>query len=128
MPEEAVEHLKLQKEIDNDNDSKHNRAKTPDSLNEMLKAIQLSLARIECREVITSPKPKSYAVAAAAPSPAIAKQVPKDKVPTPKETRRAREITVHITNEAEKERLKALLTKNLIEALQADTSNIGGIT
>lgn len=49
------------------------------------------------------------------------KQAPKNKTPIPKEARRAKEITVHILNEANKERTKAVPTKDLVKALQADT-------
>lgn len=127
--------MKSQKEIVDDDELKHYGAKAPDNLNETLKAIQLSLARIEHNKVITSPEPKSYAAATTAALPssrnsklAPVKQALKDKAPTPKETGHAREITDRIIDEADKERIKALPTKNLVEALQADTNGIRGVS
>lgn len=124
---EAVEHLKLQKKINND---KLEGEKAPNNLSEMLKAIQLSLAHIEYKKT-TPPEPKNYAAATAAQTPAVkpkpnslAKQCPKDKTPSPKEMRRAREITVHITNNANKEKIKALPTKDLVKALQTSTNGM----
>lgn len=124
--------MKSQKEIDDGDELKHYGAKAPDNLNETLKAIQLSLARIEHNKVITSPEPKNYAAAATTAALhnsrnsklAPAKQALKDKAPTPKETGRAMEITDRIIDEADKERIKALPTKDLVEALQAGTNGI----
>lgn len=125
--EKTVEQLKMQKEIDNNDGTR-----TPNNLNDTLKAIQLSLARIE-RKGITPPKAKSYAAAAKSGSGKdpklkliIAKQVP--QAPFLKETRRAKEITVHITDKADRERVKTLPTKDLVEALQADTNRIRGMS
>lgn len=40
------------------------------------------------------------------------KQSSKDNAPTPKEARRAREITVHISNEVDKDKIKILSAKD----------------
>ena len=45
----------------------------------------------------------------------------KDKIPTPKE---AREITVHITKNADKEKVKLMPTKELVETLQNEAKGI----
>lgn len=45
-----------------------------------------------------------------------------------KETQCARKITVHIANEANKEKMKTLPIKDLVEALQVDTNSIKGVS
>lgn len=130
---ETIEHLKAQKHIDN------NRAKTP-NLDNTLKEIQLSLARIE-RKDSTTPGHKNYAAAAAVaqsnsktPEQRTVPLLQKDprpkqaKTPMPKEKRWAKEITVHISNKADKEKIKMLSTKNLVEVLQAKTKSIQGVS
>lgn len=110
-----------------------NRAKTP-NLDDTFKDIQLSLARIERKESST-PMSKNYATAIAQnnlktpESPAVpllqTDSKPKQiKVLTPKEERRAKKITVHIGNAADKEKVKMLSIKDLVEALQAEIKGI----
>ena len=129
---ETMELLEAQKHID------ENRAKTP-NLDDTLKDIQLSLASIERKESST-PMFKNYAAAAIAqnslknpesPAVLLSRTDPKPKqvkVRTPREERRAKEITVHIGNAADKEKVKMLSTKNLVEALQAETKGIQGVS
>ena len=130
---ETMELLEAQMHIDD------NRAKAP-NLEDTFKDIQLSLARIERKELAT-PVSKNYAAAAVMQNTAakipepmagpLTQKEPKPKqvkAPTPKETRRAKEITVHIGNEADKEKIKMLSTKDLVEALQAETKGIRGVS
>lgn len=134
--EETVDHLKAQKQIDN----KDNGAKAPSNLKDTLKNIQQSLARIEHKEIIPS-APKNYTATAVTTqigwNATLSGKDPKlkrnnsstrDKASLPKKTRRAREITVHITDRTDKEKIKTLPTKNLVKALQADTNSIRGVS
>lgn len=116
--------------------------KTPD-LDATLKVIQSSLAPIEDKEGMT-PVRKNYAAAAAHlnsnPSgPGTLLKQPSHKEPkptralknnasTPKEARRSREITVRIENEKDKQKIRLLPTKDLVEALQAETRGIQGVS
>ena len=92
------------------------------------------LTRIEQKDTT----PQSYAAAATGrgrdgPAPPAKKNVKsqptsKDKTPTPKEARRAREITVHITENADKEKIKLMPTKELVETLQNGAEGIRGVS
>ena len=126
---EIMKLMEVQKHIDN------NRTKVP-NLEDTLKNIQLSLARIERKEPVT-PVFKNYAAAAAAqntisknPEPTTEPlswtepKLKQAKALTLKKARRAKEITVHISNKADKEKIKMLSTKDLAEALQTETKGI----
>ena len=101
-------------------------AETPNNIGDTLQAIQQSLTRIERNETT----PRSYAAAATGqgrdePAPpknqnVKPQQARKDKAPTPREARRAREITVHIMEDADKEKMKLMPTKELVETLQME--------
>ena len=135
---ETAELLNTQKEIDN------SRAKMP-NLKDTLNAIQLSLIRIEQKESI-APVSRNYATVATvaaqnslkSPEALLMplsrkdpkyKQVTKNnKAPTPRETRWAQEITVHIGDAADKEKIKMLSTKDLVEALQVEAEGIQGVS
>ena len=114
----SAELLEAQKQIDDE------VAKAPNILNDTLQSIQQTLTRIERKDTT----PQSYAAAATGrgrdrPAPPANKNVKsqptsKDKTPTPKEARRAREITVHITENADREKIKLRPTKELVETLQ----------
>ena len=109
-------------------------AETPNNIGDTLQAIQQSLTRIERNETT----PRSYAAAATRqgrdePAPpknqnVKPQQARKDKAPTPREARRAREITVHITEDADKEKMKLMPTKELVETLQNGAEGIRGVS
>ena len=125
----TMDFLEKQKQFDN------NGATTLNGLSDTLKIIQLSLARIEHKDPIP-PESRNYATVVAQNSSKDSEtstmlpwrkdpqQAPKNKVPTLKKAHQAREITVHIGNKAEKEKVKMLSTKDLVEALQAETQDI----
>lgn len=126
---ETMKLLEAQKRINNE------KAKTS-NLNNILKNIQLSLAKIKRKEPISMLK--NYAAITVQNSStsnmitAMSHKTPKPKQapqsPTPKKVRCAREITVHIGNKAGKEKIRMLSIKYLIEALQAETKKIWGIS
>ena len=109
-------------------------AETPNNIGDTLQAIQQSLTRIERNETT----PRSYAAAATGqgrdePAPpknqnVKPRQARKHKAPTPGEARRAREITVHITEDADKEKMKLMPTKELVETLQNGAEGIRGVS
>ena len=131
---ETREVLATHKEFDDDR-VKTAGQKTPD-LDATLKAIHSSLAPIKGKEGLT-PVLKNHAAAAAHlnsnPSgPGTLQKQPshqepkptqalKNKASTPKEARRSKEITVRIGNEVHKQKIRLLPTKDLVEALQAET-------
>ena len=95
-------------------------AEIPNNICDTLQAIQQSLTRIERNETT----PRSYAAAATGqgrdePAPlknqnVNPQQARKDKAPIPREERRAREITVQNTEDADKEKMKLMPTKELV--------------
>lgn len=117
-----MELLEAQKHIDN------KIAKTS-NLNNTLKDIQLSLAQIERKESTIAPR--NYVIAAAQNSPkSNATTTPLHKTPKPKqalqnptskEARQAREI---IRDKADKEKIRMVSTKNLMQVLQTETKRI----
>lgn len=110
--------LEVQKRINN------KKAKTS-NLNNILKDIQLSLTKIKRKEPISMLKnyaaitvqnsSTSNTITAMSHKTLKPKQAPQS--PTPKKARCAREITVHIRDKADKEKMRMLSIKYLIEAL-----------
>ena len=126
---EVREFLLNQRNIDNDND------KTPSTLNNTLREIQQSLARIEGTKPIT--KANNYAAAAIRGQAVEAPPIPRCTKPTaplkrnelsPQEVRKAREITIIVSKETDKEKLKNMTAKDLVETLQAETEGIRGVS
>ena len=83
--------------------------------------------------------PTSYAAAAtplapqnqAGQSPTYNLKHPKPqktKEPSPSEAKRAREITLRVTNEADRERVRQMPTQELVESLQKKVEGIVGIS
>ena len=124
----AAELLHTQKQVDDE------VAKAPYILNDTLLSIQQTLTRIERKDKI----PQSYAAAAtgrgrdrhAPPANKNVKSQPtsKHKIPTSKEARRAREITVHITENIDMEKIKLMPTIELVETLQNKAEGIQGVS
>ena len=126
---ETMNLLEKQRQFDNDGATMLN------SLSDMLKVIQLLLARIENKDstplelrnyttVVAQNSSKSSKTSTMLPWHKDLQQAPKDKVPTPREACQVREITVQIGNKTEKEKVKILLIKDLVETLQAETQGI----
>lgn len=117
--------LEAQKCINNE------KAKTS-NLNNILKDIQLFLAKIKRKEPISMPKnyaaitvqnsSTSNTIIAMSHKTSKPKQAPQS--PTLKKARCARKITVHIEDKADKKKMRMLSVKELIEVLQAETKGI----
>ena len=128
LMENSAELLQAQKQIDDE------VVKAPNILIDTLQSIQQILIRIERKDTT----PQCYAAAATGRgrdrlAPLANKNVKsqptsKDKTPTPKEARRAREITVHITENADKEKINLMPTKELVETLQNGADGIRGVS
>ena len=124
--------LENQRNFDNDNDDD----KTSKTLNVTLTEIQKSLARIEGAKAVTT-NSDNYAAAATRGQAAQAPPVPRSTKPTahlkhtepsPQEIRKAREITIVVPNTIDKEKVKNVTTKDLVETLQRETKGIRGIS
>ena len=109
--------------------------KTPSTLNNTLREIQQCLARIESTKPIT--KANNYAAAAIRGQAVEAPPIPRRTKPTaplkrnelsPQEVRKAREITIIVSKETDKDKLKNMTTKDLVETLQAETEGIRGVS
>ena len=124
----SAELLQAQKQIDDE------VAMAPNIHIDTLQSIQQIPTRKEQKDTT----PQSYVAAATGrgrdgPAPPAKKNVKsqptsKDKTPIPKEARRAREITVHITENADKENMKLMPTKELVETLQNGAEGIRGVS
>ena len=128
--QEVKNFLENQRNFDNDNDYD----KTSKTLNVTLTEIQKSLARIEGAKAVTI-NLDNYAAAATRGQDTQAPPVPRRTKPTvylkhtepsPQEIRKAREITIVVPNTIDKENLKNVTTKDLVEILQRETKVIRG--
>ena len=105
---------------------------------ESLRDIRNALNRMEGTKKNNEP-PTGYAAAAtplapqnqAGQSPTYNLKHPKPqktKEPSPSEAKRAREITLRVTNEADRERVRQMPTQELVESLQKNVEGIVGIS
>ena len=126
--EEVKKFLDNQRSIDNDNEN------IPKPIHDTLTEIQRSLAHIEsAKTAITTTN--SYSAAAtrgqaseAPPIPRRTKPITSSKQtePLPQEVRQA--MTVVISSASDKEKIKNMPTKYLVETLQAETEGIRGVS
>ena len=128
--EEVKNSLDNQRSIDNNNEN------IPKPIHDTLTEIQRSLARIESAKTATTTT-NSYSAAAtrgqaseAPPIPRRTKPITSSKQtePSPQEVRQARAMTVVISSASDKEKIKNMPTKDLVETLQAETEGIRGVS